>query len=325
MKKFILSFLVTNMLFMSSFYSTAKASTLDSFKITDHKGNTADVFNSSDTEEGNNKFKTSASVSFIEDPNNSDLTALIKIEGFIPSQIKRTGDYYWGRLYWPSKYSVTAELKGENDAKDSDINTTKARLIQTAPNNQVETVKINETVGYTIGGSISNKKEDISANGSASYNVQQTISYTQEDFKTIQTKEDLTKTSWDIEFNGTKQGYNKNSYNAIYGNELFMKTRIYNEGRYNFLEDSQLSSLISGGFSPSMIIAVSVPKEFKDEEKTKLVLNYSKYEDIYKLSWSGLSSWWGENIPYTKHPQSLQEVNHTYTIDWKNHKISIDK
>lgn len=279
-------------------------------EITDHKGSKATVYTSSDSAQGDKKIKSSVNVSFIEDPHNSELIALINIKGFIPAKLqKKSSSSDWASMNWTSKYSVGVEIADNNE---------EVSLLESIPTNKVETVKVKETMGYNIGGNISIIKGTPNISGKGGFSFSKSISYDQPDFKTIQTEDGTRRASWDVEFTYTKDGYDKNSYNILYGNQLFMKSRYYNSGIKNLTDDKDLSSLISGGFSPDIVIAVKAPKNI--DSNTTLTLNYSNYMDDYYLEWSS-TEWYGQNFA----KQIPTTDKHVYTIDWKNHVVKSAK
>ncbi|TPE22669.1 beta-channel forming cytolysin [Clostridium perfringens] len=302
MKKrlFCAGILVSTLLFAN--ISHVKAATLS--ETIESNGKKAEVFTSSDANSTNGR-KTSITASFIEDPNDSDLTALVSLKGFIPSNLSKTGDKYHGNMYWPSKYNIYVQSFDSND---------KVKIIESIPTNKIETVQVNETIGYTIGGDVSASKDSASGGLNASYSVQRSISYEQPDFKTIQKLDNTKAVSWNVIFNSTKHGYDKNSYHLFYGNQLFMKSRLYNNGINNLTEDKDLSTLISGGFSPNMAVALKAPKGTKESQ---LILSYRTYHDLYRLNWTG-TEWWGSN----QENATPTYATHAYKIDWTNHKVT---
>lgn len=282
---------------LASNISSIKAATL-STEISSN-GKKAEVYTSSDANATSN-VKTAISASFIEDPNDSNLTALISLKGFIPSNLNKYGNYYYGRMYWPSKYNIAIQSDDANN---------EVKILQSIPSNTIEKVEVTETIGYSIGGSISKG----SIEGNAGYNFERSVKYEQPDFKTIQKSDNLKVASWDIVFNKTKDGYDRDSYHPFYGNQLFMKSRLYNTGDKNFTDIKDLSTLISGGFTPDMAVALKAPKGMK---KSQLILSYRTYHDLYTLNWSG-SEWYGSNQEAT----SPTSTNHAYEIDWENHTV----
>lgn len=298
MKKFICASLVGLTLLTGS-HIKPKAET-----ITNFKGQQAQVFTSADAQESSTGAKSSISVSFIEDPQNSDLIALVSIKGFIPSGLIRRGDYYWGELVWPSKYGVVVTTSdSENQVK----------VLESIPRNRIETVRVTETMGYTIGGNISANKDAASGSTNASFNVSRSVAYDQQDFRTTQRSDSLNQASWEVEFNATRDGYDRSSYNILYGNQLFMKTRLQNEGRFNLTEDKDLSSLISGGFSPNMVIALKAPK---GTEKSNLSIDFQRSLDTYRIDWS-TTQWFGTNNAASQPESNI----HNYELNWKEHTI----
>lgn len=301
MKKLFCTSLIA-MILLSGTISNVKAET-----ITNFQGKKAEVFTSVDGHQSFTGVKTTASVSFIEDENNNDLIALITIKGFIPSGIERVGDKWNARMYWPRKYNITLESQGNDNVK----------IIESIPSNKIESVNVTDTIGYNIGGNIGADKKSPTGGFTAKADVKHSISYEQPDFKTVQKVDGIRKTSWDIDFNSTKDGYDRNSYHFLYGNQLFMKSRLYNDAINNLTDDKDLSPLISGGFSPNVVIALKAPK---NTEKSKLVLTYNVYKDVYSLYWS-TSQWTGSNSSI----KTPEETKHIYEIDWQKHTIKIQK
>ncbi|AMN30651.1 necrotizing enteritis toxin NetF (plasmid) [Clostridium perfringens] len=271
--------------------------------IINSKGKQAEVYTSSDASERDG-IKTSLSASFIEDPNSNNLTALVSLKGFIPSGLIKTGTYYSANMYWPSKYNINIETTDEKN---------NVKILESIPSNTIETVRVTESMGYSIGGNVSVSKKSSSVGANAGFNVQRSVQYEQPDFKTIQKSDGIRKASWNIVFNKTKDGYDQNSYHALYGNQLFMKSRLHNTGAKNLVEDKDLSPLISGGFTPNMVIALKAPKGTK---KSMINLNYNLYQDLYTLEWYK-TQWWGENR-VAKEPYYTYQ---TYELDWENHTV----
>ena len=310
MKKLLYKFLITTILLSNSIYTVTAEPIPNAEKIINSKGQEAKVFTSEDAIQTiDDGAKSSVEVSFIEDPYNSDLIALVSLKGFIPSGIKRDGGYWSAKLYWPRKYDITVESQNNDNVK----------IIETIPNNKTENTTVNQTMGYNIGGSLTVNTEG-SANGvsggvnagvTGGYNYSKTISYEQQNFKTIQKSDGIRKSAWNIEFVSTRDGYDIHSSNGIYGNELFMKTRYYNTGINNLTDDKDLPTLISGGFTPNMVIALKAPK---DTQTSELLVSYDVHKDVYTLSW--VAEWRGENKPH-----ELVESNHLYEINWQEHTI----
>lgn len=268
-------------------------------------GKKAEVYTSSDASDTSN-IKTTVSASFIKDPNDSNLTALISVKGFIPSNLKKYGGYYNGFMDWTSQYDMVIESIDKDN---------KVKILESIPHNQIEKVDVTESIGYSIGGNISVSKNSGSGGGNANYSVQRSIKYEQPDFKTIKKADGLTKASWSLVFNKTKDGYDRDSYNILYGNEMFMKARYSNTGINNLIDDKDLSPLISGGFTPDMVTALKAPKDMK---KSKFTVTYKTYQDLYSVKWSG-TEWSGSNIKAWR-PSS---ITHTYELDWENNTVKL--
>ncbi|MGM8316846.1 beta-channel forming toxin NetG (plasmid) [Clostridium perfringens] len=284
--------------------SYVRAATLP--EIIESNGKKAELYTSSDANDTND-VKTSISASFIEDEHDSNLTALINLKGFIPSKLIKTGDYYHGRMDWPSKYRISVLSVDYNDNEE-------VKIIESIPSNKIETIQVSESIGYTVGGEISANKESASGGLNANYSVQRSISYEQPDFKTVKKSDSTKAASWDVVFNCNKDGYDRNSHHPFYGNQLFMKSRLYNTGINNLTDNKDLSTLISGGFSPNMAVALKAPKGTK---KSQLILSYQTYHDLYKLDWTG-TEWWGSN----HQAKTPTYATHAYEIDWENHKVT---
>lgn len=302
MKKILCTSLIAFLL-LSGNATYVKAQTITS------GGKNAEVYTSSDASDTSN-VKTTVSASFIKDPNDSNLTALISVKGFIPSKLTKYGGYYNGFMDWTSQYDMIIESIDENK---------KVKILESIPHNQIEKVNVKETMGYSIGGniSISNSSSNTSESGgvNGNYSFQRSIEYQQPDFKTIQKADGLTKAAWSLIFNKTKDGYDRDSYNILYGNQLFMKSRYQNTGIKNLVDDKDLSSLISGGFTPDIVTALKAPK---DMEKSIFTVTYKIYQDLYSVKWTG-TEWWGSNMKAWD-PSS---ITHTYELDWKNNTVKL--
>jgi len=296
MKKMLYTSLIAFLL-LSGNATYVKAETITS------GGKNAEVYTSSDASDTSN-VKTTVSASFIKDPNDSNLTTLVSVKGFIPSKLTKYGGYYNGFMDWTSQYDMVIESIDENK---------KVKILESIPHNQIEKVDVTETIGYSIGGNVSISSNSGSGGGNANYSVQRSIKYQQPDFKTIQKADNLTKASWSIVFNKTKEGYDRDSYNILYGNQMFMKSRYYNTGIKNLVDDKDLSPLISGGFTPDIVTALKAPK---DMGKSIFTVTYKNYQDLYSVKWTG-TEWWGSNIKAWE-PSS---ITHTYELDWENNTV----
>ena len=266
-------------------------------------GKNAEVYTSSDASDTSN-VKTTVSASFIKDPNDSNLTALVSVKGFIPSKLNKHGSYYNGFMDWTSQYDMVIEsIDGDN----------KVKILESIPHNQIEKVDVTESMGYSIGGNVSISNDSGSGGGNANYSVQRSITYQQPDFKTIQKADGLRKASWSVVFNKTKDGYDRDSYHILYGNQMFMKSRYSNKGIDNLTDDKDLSPLISGGFTPDIVTALKAPK---DMGKSRFTVTYKTYQDLYSVKWTGVE-WFGSNIK----AWAPSSITHTYELDWENNTV----
>ncbi|MCJ8341692.1 MAG: beta-channel forming cytolysin [Cetobacterium sp.] len=248
--------------------------------------------------------KATLSGSFIEDQYSDKKTVLLNLDGFIPSGKKVSGSVYYGKMKWPETYRVSIE--------NYDLSN-KVKIANSIPKNTIDKKQVSNSIGYSIGGNISTDGKSANAGLNASYSVQNTISYEQPDFRTIQRKDDEKLASWDIKFVETKDGYNLDSYHAIYGNQLFMKSRLYNSGYENFIDDIYLSTLISGGFSPNMAIALTASKDTKE---STIIVKCERFDDDYTLHWQ-TTQWWGSN----KRSTAYEGSEFVFRINWGNHTI----
>ncbi|TPF98289.1 hypothetical protein CBI46_15635 [Clostridium perfringens A] len=144
-----------------------KAATIFPEKIIEEKGSKAEVFTASDASSVG-ALKLSVSVSFINDTNNSNATALIKVKGFIPSSLVQNGSYYRASMFWPSKYKISV--------KTSDINYN-VKIINTIPSNSIDSIRVKESLGYSIGRNVSVSKESSCLGLNSGINVEKSIEY----------------------------------------------------------------------------------------------------------------------------------------------------
>lgn len=275
------------------------------------------TFTSTKVESFANGFKLVLDGTFIDDPSDNQLTLLLSSEGsFIPSGLEKTGDYYTGKMIWPSTYNINAELVA--------VNQSRANILKTTPINTIDTIDVSETMGYSIGGSIDIKGSSsgggsVEGGGSisGSYSASKTISYKQPDYQTILKTSTIDSSMWDITFNKDKQGYDRESWNSIYGNQLFMRSRYSNTGLENLTLDTDLSSLIVGGFSPKVLVALKRPRNVSDQNYGDILrLTLTRTMDKYDLQWTN-TEWRGTNTKnYTSLSSSVE-----FSIDWQLHQI----
>lgn len=258
-----------------------------------------------------NNFKIVLDGTFIDDPKDNQLTLLLSTEGsFIPSGMKKTGDYWTGNMLWPAEYSVYANLK--------DSNNTRTNILKCTPINSIDTVDVSETMGYSIGGSIDITGSSTGCGVKVNYSVSKTISYKQPDYKTILKSSTIDMSEWNIIFNKNKEGYDRDTWNPVYGNQLFMRSRYSNTGLKKLTLDNDLSSLIVGGFSPKVLLALKRPRTSLGPNNYSDVLNIllRRSMDLYKVSWTSLN-WIGNDNKLV----SSEDSSVDFLIDWEMHQI----
>ncbi|RFM20194.1 alpha-hemolysin, partial [Clostridium botulinum] len=199
----------------------------------------------------------------------------------------------------------------------------KTAILKVAPINSIETIDVSETMGYSVGGSIevtgSSTGGSGGSSGNANYSVSKTISYKQPDYQTILKTNDSLDVLWNITYNRNKEGYDRDSWNTLYGNQLFMRSRNSNTGIENLTLNNDLSSLITGGFSPKGIIAIKTGREhISGTSNTDLLtVKLTRIMDKYDLIWA-TSHWKGINTKdYTN-----KFLSSSIWIDWTNYRLS---
>lgn len=253
----------------------------------------------------NNNYKATIDATFVDDKYSSEMTTILSLKGFIPSEKKIfRADEKYGAMLWPSKYKV--EVK--NLSLDKLV-----KVVDSIPKNAIDTKTINKSISYTIGGGINTEEKSLSPSLNANYTFSKSVSYSQPDYKTIQTHDSNDLISWNTIFTETKEGYNLDSWNIMYGNQLFMKSRHGGDYETNFLSDSELSSLISGGFSPNMGLVLTAPNGVKN---SIIEVTLSNFQNTYLMRWAD-TNWFGVNSDDNK------EIKETFRfkINWKNHTI----
>ncbi|MGR4025609.1 leukocidin family pore-forming toxin, partial [Bacillus sp. ZZQ-131] len=128
------------------------------------------------------------------------------------------------------------------------------------------------------------------------------------------------KLNWKVgfqSFNFPEWGiYNRDSFNTFYGNQLFMKSRSYNEGTNNFVSKDTVPALTGYGFSPNVVAVITADKT---ETTSDLKITNRRVSDQYNIEWVS-SKWWGTN---NKDTYNEFFTNH-YKLDWKNHQVTLD-
>lgn len=255
-----------------------------------------------------NSIKVVANGKFIEDPNNNNKTLFLSTSGsFVKSKLYRAGAYSTATMFWPSAYECAIEVE------DTDNFNRKAKIISNLPANIIKTSQVSNTMGYSVGGSVGFEGKTPSAEINASYNYTQSINYDQPNFVTINTDSSINKAKWDVTFSSTDEGYDKDSHNITYGNQMFMKSRLYNEGSKNLVSIDKLPALISGGFSPDFLVVLNAPK---DKKVSIVKISFSRNMDKYYLKWTGFN-WFGYNFFRNKTLSSGK-----FLIDWQSRTVT---
>ncbi|MGL5245855.1 MAG: leukocidin family pore-forming toxin [Sarcina sp.] len=262
-------------------------------------------------EESEKGMKLVAKANFFEDPNDDSLTVFLSTDGsFINSKLIQSGDYYNGRMLWPSAYECSIEVRDEENSGGM------TKIVSSAPTNSISASEVSNTMGYSVGGSVGVEGGSEGGKGSASvngsYSYSQAVSYTQPHFTTILDENNLSKASWKVEFSSTPDGYDRASKNITYGNQMFMISRLNNPANENITKKDKLSTLISGGFSPNFLVALKAPKGKKESIVT---VGLGRSMDKYILEWSGFN-WFGYNFSNDK-----SNMYQSFLIDWKDHTI----
>ena len=258
--------------------------------------------------DGDNHMKVVANAKFIDDPNNNNKILFLSTDGsFIKSNLHNVAGYDFARMFWSSKYGCSIEVE------DNDNLYRRAKIISNLPTNTVKTSNVSNTIGYSVGGNVRCEGKTPSGSVNAGYSYTQSINYQQPNFITINTDSSDNKVKWDVDFSATDDCYDKDSYNISYGNQMFMKSRLYNEGSKNLTSIDKLPTLVSGGFSPDFLVALDAPK---DKKQSIVKINFTRYMDQYCLDWSGFN-WYGSNFSVGECSTSSR-----FLIDWQNHTIS---
>ena len=80
--------------------------------------------------------------------------------------------------------------------------------------------------------------------------------------------------------------YDRDSWNPVYGNQLFMKTRNGSmKAADNFLDPNKASSLLSSGFSPDFATVITMDRK-ATKQQTNIDVIYERVRDDYQLHWT---------------------------------------
>ncbi len=257
------------------------------------------------TQQTEGRSKVTINASFIDDKNASEMTAILSLKGFIPSNKKITAyNSRLGIMEWPYEYGV----KVENIADDSQV-----QIADSVPKNRITTSTVSSSISYSIGGGIDVSKSEGGANLNGNYSFSKSISYEQPEYTTIQLEDSNDSAAWKTTFSCTKDGYDLNSWTPFWGNQMFMVSRHGNTSATNFLGDDKLSSLISGGFSPNVGLALVAPY---GTQKSRLKVTVKRHMNSYYMDWIDVN-WKGHNHDGLEKEEVLE-----FEIDWENHKIT---
>ncbi len=252
--------------------------------------------------------KVTLDASFVKDRNFSGLTAILSLDGFIPSGKKIYEKEERGIMEWPYEYGIQVR----NISNDNEV-----KIIKTTPKNTILDQNVSNTISYSVGGGVQITSDftkpsvGASANVNANYTDSKTISYSQPEYKTVQTIDRNDLVSWKTTFVKTKEGYTLDS-DGLYGNEMFMLKRYQNKSTTNFLGDDQISSLISGGFNPNVGLVLVAPK---DVNKSVLEVTLTRKMSTYNIKW--YTAWVGKN----KIDTSQYKETMLFEIDWVNNTV----
>ncbi|HDZ8659505.1 TPA: bi-component leukocidin LukPQ subunit Q [Staphylococcus aureus] len=253
---------------------------------------------------------------FVKDKSYDKDTLVLKASGNINSgYTKPTSDNsISSQFYWGAKYNVFISSEG-NDS---------VNVVDYAPKNQNEEFQVQQTLGYSYGGDI-NISNGLSGKLNGSESFSETISYKQESYRTtIDRKTDYKTIGWGVEahkiMNNGWGPYGRDSYDSIYGNELFLGSRqSSSNANQNFLSTHQMPILACGNFNPEFI-GVFSHKQNKNK-KSKIKVTYQREMDEYVNYWNGIH--W---IGFNHKAQNIATHTSIYEIDWEKNTVKlIDK
>lgn len=276
------------------------------------KNQQIESYTSTDSGTAKNRSTLTVNANFLNDKYSNELTTILSLNGFIPSGRKfifPKNNTLKGEMLWPQRYSTAVY----NIPLDKSV-----KITNSTPDNTIRSKEVSNSITYGIGGGIKMEGKQPGANLDANAAITKTISYQQPDYETAKTTSTVTGVNWNTNFTETKDGYTRNSWNPVYGNQMFMYGRYTSNIRNNFTPDYQLSSLITSGFSPSYGLVLRAPRDVK---KSRIKVVFARRSETYQQNWDGLN-WWGRNFYDTKNPDSLSKVTLTFELDWQNHRVT---
>ena len=252
--------------------------------------------------------------SFIDDKNHNKKLLVLRTKGTIAGKYRVYGEGGSTKsgLAWPSAFKVNVEIPERHKAKISDY----------FPRNTIETKDYTTSLNYGFNGSINGDSTGkVGGSIGASIGIGHTLKYSQPDYKTVLSPPTDKKVGWTVSFNNmTNKGwgpYNRDSWHATYGNELFMNSRNgWVRAEANFLDPDKISSLMSSGFSPDFAAVVTMDRT-ENTEKTNIDVTYERVRDDYKMTWANVH-WYATNDK----DRWIDRSSERYVIDWDNQEIT---
>nr|7O1Q_A Chain A, Alpha-hemolysin hybridized Abeta [synthetic construct]7O1Q_B Chain B, Alpha-hemolysin hybridized Abeta [synthetic construct]7O1Q_C Chain C, Alpha-hemolysin hybridized Abeta [synthetic construct]7O1Q_D Chain D, Alpha-hemolysin hybridized Abeta [synthetic construct]7O1Q_E Chain E, Alpha-hemolysin hybridized Abeta [synthetic construct]7O1Q_F Chain F, Alpha-hemolysin hybridized Abeta [synthetic construct]7O1Q_G Chain G, Alpha-hemolysin hybridized Abeta [synthetic construct] len=252
--------------------------------------------------------------SFIDDKNHNKKLLVIRTKGTIAGQYRVYSEEGANKsgLAWPSAFKVQLQLPDNEVAQISDY----------YPRNDAE---FRHDSGYEV----HHQKlvffaEDVGSNKGAIIGLMVggvVIAYVQPDFKTILESPTDKKVGWKVIFNNMVNQnwgpYDRDSWNPVYGNQLFMKTRNGSmKAADNFLDPNKASSLLSSGFSPDFATVITMDRK-ASKQQTNIDVIYERVRDDYQLHWTS-TNWKGTNTKDKWTDRSSER----YKIDWEKEEMT---
>ena len=109
--------------------------------------------------------------------------------------------------------------------------------------------------------------------------------------------------------------YDRDSWNPVYGNQLFMKTRNGSmKAADNFLDPNKASSLLSSGFSPDFATVITMDRK-ATKQQTNIDVIYERVRDDYQLHWTSTNG----KVPILKINGQIV-LQKDIKIDWEKKK-----
>uniref|UniRef100_UPI00336AECEF alpha hemolysin fused with spy-catcher n=1 Tax=Staphylococcus aureus TaxID=1280 RepID=UPI00336AECEF len=252
--------------------------------------------------------------SFIDDKNHNKKLLVIRTKGTIAGQYRVYSEEGANKsgLAWPSAFKVQLQLPDNEVAQISDY----------YPRNSIDTKEYMSTLTYGFNSNVTG--DDTGKIGGligANVSIGHTLRYVQPDFKTILESPTDKKVGWKVIFNNMVNQnwgpYDRDSWNPVYGNQLFMKTRNGSmKAADNFLDPNKASSLLSSGFSPDFATVITMDR-CASKQQTNIDVIYERVRDDYQLHWTS-TNWKGTNTKDKWTDRSSER----YKIDWEKEEMT---